>query len=151
MFKSEVSNMVPCYGISKDEEGNYIMVMEFMRKGSLREYLKRNYKELEFYSNRYTENSKLHFLRQIIQGLKDVHRKKLVHRDFHSRNIIVDNDDKRIISIECRITDLGLSKPADETGSSRIYGVLPYVAPEVLRNQPYTQKADIYSLGIIMY
>ncbi|CAG8820452.1 26999_t:CDS:2, partial [Racocetra persica] len=36
MFKSEVSNMVPCYGISKNLEGNYIMVMEYMSEGNLR-------------------------------------------------------------------------------------------------------------------
>ncbi|CAG8596993.1 27846_t:CDS:2 [Gigaspora margarita] len=53
MFKSEVSNMVPCYGISQDPEGNYIMVMEYMKQGNLRDYLKKNYKELDFKENEY--------------------------------------------------------------------------------------------------
>jgi serine/threonine protein kinase len=143
MFKSSVSNMVPCYGISKDEEGNYIMVMEYMNEGNLRDYLK-EYPNLE---------KKLLSLKQIIQGLKDIHRKKLVHRDFHSGNIIV-GEEERNYSKEtiCRITDLGLSKPVgEEEIKNTIYGVMPYVAPEVLRNQPYTQKSDIYSLGMIMY
>jgi len=73
--------MVPCYGISKDTEGNYIMVMKYMNEGNLREYLRKN-RELDFYY-------KLKFLKQITQGLKDIHRKHLVHRDFHSGNIIV--------------------------------------------------------------
>ncbi|CAG8530200.1 692_t:CDS:2 [Scutellospora calospora] len=77
--------MVPCYGISKDEKGNYIMVMEYMNKGNLREYLKKN-RELDL-------ERKLNSLKQITQGLKDIHRKKLVHRDFHSGNIIVDVDE----------------------------------------------------------
>src|SRR5436305_14261828 len=106
MFKSEVSNMVPCYGISKDKEGNYIMVMKFMAGGNLKEYLKKNYKELKFYDKN-GKNSKLHYLQQIITGLKDIHRKKLVHRDFHSGNIIVEGR-------KCHITDLGLCQPVDE-------------------------------------
>src|ERR1043166_5027920 len=109
MFRSSVTNMVPCYGISKDEEGNYIMVMEFMKEGNLKEYLKKNYKELDFYAGRtYSgEKSKFHLLQQIITGLKDIHRKGLVHRDFHSGNIIIDRK-------ECKITDLGLCQPVNE-------------------------------------
>src|SRR5205085_2953748 len=45
--------------------------------------------------------------------------------------------------------DLGLSVPIDQEPSS-IIGVLPYIAPEVLNGKPYTQKSDIYSLGILM-
>ncbi|CAH1755890.1 1404_t:CDS:2 [Entrophospora sp. SA101] len=144
MFKSEVSNMVPCYGISRDNEGNYIMVMKYMAAGNLREYLRKNYRELKFYSNEYGESSKLLFLKQISQGLKDIHRKNLVHRDFHSGNIIVGGS-------SCHIIDLGLAKPANETDDSKVFGVIPYVAPEVLQNKPYNPASDIYSLGIIMY
>ncbi|GBB93424.1 hypothetical protein RclHR1_02170005 [Rhizophagus clarus] len=54
-----------------------------------------------------------------------------------------------------KITDMGLCKPADycesESTNSSIYGVLSYVAPEVLRGQEYTKAVDIYSYGIIMY
>ena len=112
MFKSEVSNMVPCYGISKDEEGNYTMVMKFMKEGNLRTYLEKNYGKLDFYSKD-GKNSKFHLLKQIIQGLKDIHRKGLVHKDFHSRNIIIDIDEYNN-DIICRITDLGLCKPVNE-------------------------------------
>jgi serine/threonine protein kinase len=50
------------------------------------------------------------------------------------------------------ITDLGLSGPANQKPSSKndIFGVLPYVAPEVLNKKSYTQKSDIYSFGILM-
>src|ERR1700728_3897009 len=52
------------------------------------------------------------------------------------------------------IKDLGLCKPANEKSEKSpksIYGVLPYVAPEVLREKEYTQASDIYGLGIIAY
>ena len=124
-----------------------------MQAGNLREYLRKNYRELRFYddSSIFKKSSKLRFLQQITRGLKDIHRKKLMHRDFHSGNIVVD---KGIFDNEynCHITDLGLSKPIDEKESENtIYGLMPYMAPEVLKGEPYTQKSDIYSLGIIMY
>ena len=44
-----------------------------------------------------------------------------------------------------------MCRPVSESADTDIYGVLPYVAPEVLRGEPYTMKADIYSLGMIMW
>src|SRR2546429_3001385 len=54
------------------------------------------------------------------------------------------------------ITDMGLCKPADynkleNTNNNNIYGVLSYLAPEILRGQNYTKAADVYSFGIIMH
>ncbi|GES99659.1 kinase-like domain-containing protein [Rhizophagus clarus] len=50
---------------------------------------------------------------------------------------------------------MGLCRPADHNASentkNNIYGVLPYIAPEILRGQSYTKAADIYSFGIVMY
>ncbi|GBC06252.1 hypothetical protein RclHR1_06710002 [Rhizophagus clarus] len=50
-----------------------------------------------------------------------------------------------------RISDMGLCGKVDDTDKTSIYGVMPYVAPEVLRGNPYTKAADIYSFGMIMY
>ena len=50
------------------------------------------------------------------------------------------------------ISDLGLCRPVNQPNTKNdIYGVLPYIAPEVLRGKPYTKAADIYSFGIIMW
>ena len=51
------------------------------------------------------------------------------------------------------ITDFGLCIPANQNLESNndIYGVMPYVAPEVLKGKSYTKKADVYSFGMIMY
>src|SRR5205814_1200731 len=116
------------------------MVMQYMPEGSLRHYLNNKNKELSF-------KDKLDHLVKIAQGLKAIHTKNLVHRDFHSGNIL-----KGIEQTSCLITDLGLCKPADKIDEeNEVYGVLPYVAPEVLRNQPYTQASDVYSFGIVAY
>src|ERR1041384_2984824 len=62
----------------------------------------------------------------------------MVHRDFHTGNILAKRSDCPLIS------DLGLCGKVDDTDKTQIYGVMPYVAPEVLRGKLYTQASDIY-------
>ncbi|CAI2193825.1 1449_t:CDS:2, partial [Funneliformis geosporum] len=66
------------------------------------------------------------------------------HKDFHSGNILQGEQ----VSY---VSDFGLTGPADKQNSNnKIYGVLPYIAPEVLNGELYTLASDIYSLGVIM-
>ena len=49
------------------------------------------------------------------------------------------------------MSDLGLCHPVDDINESEeIFGVLPFIAPEVLNGEPYTKASDVYSIGIIM-
>ena len=115
--------------------------MKYAENGSLSQYLKSNYNELGLYY-KLDMFDKLSLLRYILQGLKDIHNKGFVHKDLHSGNILN-------YGITCYITDLGLCKPVDDQDEKKIHGVLPYVAPEVLRGKTYTKSADIYSFGIL--
>ncbi|CAI2196013.1 15001_t:CDS:1, partial [Funneliformis geosporum] len=84
---------------------------------------------------------KLLQLYDIISGLDEIHQKNLIHCDFHHGNIL--NIGNNFLSI----SDLGLCKPVNYFQSSKnneIYGVLPFVAPEVLRGHPYSLSSDIY-------
>jgi serine/threonine protein kinase len=97
-------------------------------------------------NNKLSIRRKLNQLLHIAQGLKDIHQKNLVHRDFHAGNIL-----KGVEQTSCLITDLGLCKSVNESSrEEKIFGVMPYVAPEVLQGQSYTQASDIYSFGIVM-
>ena len=50
------------------------------------------------------------------------------------------------------IGDLGLCQPLNEKDNpNKIFGVIPYLAPEVLSKKPYTKESDIYSFGMIMW
>ena len=74
--------------------------------------------------------SKLLILNNIISGLNEIHQKNFIHCDFHDGNIL--NIRNKILSI----SDLGLCKPVNYFQTSKkkdIYGVLPFVALEVLR------------------
>src|SRR5579859_4670074 len=108
------------------------MVLEYCDSGNLRNN----------YSNAY--NKKIDFLMQITRGLLDIHNAGKVHKNFHSGNILCDQDEYLFIS------DLGICQPANNVNKEGIYGVLPYMAPEVLRGHQYTKASDIYSFGIMM-
>ena len=134
--------IVQLYGITQDPETkNYMMVLDYAENGSLRNYLDKEYDKLSW-------KTKFFGLWDIAVGLR-IHEKELIHRDLHIGNILS--------FPYASITDMGLCKPADynklenTNNNNNVYGVLPYIAPEILRGQNYTKAADVYSFGIIMY
>jgi serine/threonine protein kinase len=111
-----------------------MMVLEYCEDGNLRNFY---FKKELFYV------SKIYKLKQIASGLLDIHGAGKVHKDFHSGNILFKGYPL--------ISDLGMCQPANnEKQNKGIYGVLPYMAPEVLQGYHYTKASDIYSFGIIM-
>src|SRR5438046_1659320 len=82
----------------------------------------------------------------ILVQLEAIHKLNLIHGDFHNGNLLYSS-----ITLVA-ISDLGLCRPANQPNiKNEIYGVLPYMAPEVLCGEPYTKAADIYSFGMIMW
>ncbi|RIB12297.1 kinase-like domain-containing protein [Gigaspora rosea] len=91
---------------------------------------------------------KLNLLQCITSDLQIIHFHDLVHRDLHSGNILLNSLKSAYIA------DLGLSITANielKSKSDGIFGILPYIAPEIFNKQPYTKASDIYSFGIIMW
>ncbi|RIB13981.1 kinase-like domain-containing protein [Gigaspora rosea] len=125
---------------------SYIVALKTLpgiQKNFLKEkFLSSNFRELNW-------KIKLKQLVDISENLIKIHKAKYFHGDFHSGNILLNQSiNGDLISY---ISDLGLSRNNDEPDTDdSIYGVLPYVAPEVLNKQPYTSEADVYSFGIIM-
>jgi serine/threonine protein kinase len=134
----DFGQIAQCYGISQDPKTkNYIMVMKYFPNGNLRQYLKDNYNKLNFWNE-------LGQLLNIARGLNQIHQQGLTHRDLHIGNVLNNGPTSYI-------TDLGLCRPINEKDKEKVYGVLPYIAPEVLRREPYTSASDVYSFGMIMY
>jgi serine/threonine protein kinase len=123
------------------------MVLEYAENGNLRDYLK-NSKSVDWYQ-------KIEILKQLGHHLYKLHEKEIVHKDFHIGNILYETnhctDDFLIV-----ISDLGVCQPTSKktcllTKSAKIYGVLPYTAPEVLKDLSYSKASDIYAFGGIIY
>ena len=79
--------------------------------------------------------------------LKEIHEKNYIHHDLHSNNIFSYSHYRSVIG------DLGLCQQVvdKKDNPNKIFGVIPYLAPEVLSKKPYTKKSEIYSFGMIMW
>ncbi|RIA80522.1 kinase-like domain-containing protein [Glomus cerebriforme] len=131
-----------CYGVTKDPNSDECMlIMQYAREGNLHDYLQKKFVNIKWWD-------KMQILFDISNGLKAIHNTNLTHRDFHSGNILLGvNYGQR-----CRVGDLGLSQPANKTSlNDEIYGVIPYVAPEIFNGATFSKASDIYSFGMIMW
>ncbi|RGB30197.1 kinase-like domain-containing protein [Rhizophagus diaphanus] len=95
------------------------------------------------YNFKFKWQTKLQLLKKIILGLKVIHESELTHCDFHDGNILISDDYNEIY-----IIDLGLCKPIQNSDDKidKVYGIIPYMTPEILRNNPYTPACDIYKM-----
>ncbi|CAH1770339.1 8087_t:CDS:2, partial [Entrophospora sp. SA101] len=85
----------------------------------------------------------------IASAIKCLHDNGIIHRDLHSRNVLIHNEN-------IKLCDFGISKSLSEPSNSglKLYGTLQYSDPQYLKNpNGYTRnkKSDIYSIGILFW
>jgi serine/threonine protein kinase len=117
----------------------YCLVMEFMPEGSLYQLLRSN-KPLDW-SIRYQISMEMSL------GLEYLHGRNILHRDIKSLNVLLKNG-------HAKLSDFGLSrlKSPSNNSSGRAVGTVQWKAPELLQRRPqYSQKSDIYSLGMTFW
>ena len=88
-----------------------------------------------------------HIALGICNGLKEVHKKKLIHRDLKPDNIFLKSD------LTIKIGDFGLARQLNKNNqyAKTQAGTILYMAPEVINGQKYNNKVDIWSLGCIIH
>ncbi|RHZ62084.1 hypothetical protein Glove_344g41 [Diversispora epigaea] len=134
------------YGITQDPETyKYIMVLVYLPGGNLRDYLKTNFNNINW-------SMKLGYLKELAHDFENIHKLNIIHHDFHPGNILSYNFQDPYLYI----SDFGLSKLIGQNPKNpkkrKLFGVLPYIAPEVLSGEEeYTKAADVYSFGIVAY
>ncbi|RHZ43821.1 hypothetical protein Glove_853g9 [Diversispora epigaea] len=156
-FKSEF--VIKCYGVTQDPRTkNYALILKYAPDGNLHHYLSNNFEKL-------TWIRKPILFKDIIFGIKELHKKGIIHRDLHSGNILIFTESRNIFDNSrsnnfetAVISDLGFSQlvtvnseNSKNSKKPQMYGVIPYMAPELFKGEPYTFASDIYSLGMIMW
>ncbi|KOM28920.1 hypothetical protein LR48_Vigan618s000200 [Vigna angularis] len=118
------------------------MVTEYMEMGSLFYLI-----HVSGQKKKLSWRRRLKMLRDICRGLMHIHRMKIIHRDVKSANCLVDKH------WTVKICDFGLSRIITESPmrDSLSAGTPEWMAPELIRNEPFTEKCDIFSLGVIMW
>jgi len=90
----------------------------------------------------------LHAIRGALQALAYAHARGIVHRDIKPENIMVTPDG------QVKVTDFGLALAKGDvrlTQEGMIVGTVLYLAPEVVMEQPYDNRADLYAIGAVLY
>ncbi|CAB5186428.1 unnamed protein product [Rhizophagus irregularis] len=146
-YDNKFEYIIKCHGITKNPMTNkFMFIMKYANGGDLHNYLQENFTKI-------TWKKKMHILLRILDGLQAIHEKDFIHRDFHSGNILVEIIENESYKFDqYLIEDLGLSQPANNTLlSNEIYGVIPYIAPEIFKGVSFSKSSDIYSMGMIMW
>jgi hypothetical protein len=134
------NNVVVFVGVCT-EAPNLCIVTEYMARGSLRSVLDDKSAKLPW-------KTRVRMLRDAARGLAFLHAQEpapVIHRDVKSSNLLVDENET------VKLADLGFARARNEGTTMTRCGTPAWTAPEILIGHKYTEKADVYSFGIVMW
>jgi serine/threonine-protein kinase ULK/ATG1 len=142
MAELESEHVIKIKAAYKTPSGNMYAVMEFCSGGSVMEAIKRE--------GPIPEDIVKRWLQELISAFDELERKNIMHRDIKSDNILI--TDPNLSQAHIKIADFGLSKRIgiDEVTNTFLGSPL-YMAPEIGKNLGYNFKADIWSLGLVLF
>lgn len=123
------------YGYFHDEKRVYL-VLQLATGGEL-------YKRLQT-EKRFSEQQTARWMRDLADALRLIHERKVLHRDIKPENLLLDADDNLMIA------DFGWSTVAKNKRKT-FCGTLDYLAPEMLTDDKYDKRVDIWALGVLTY
>lgn len=132
-------NIVKVYDVSFGDRIQYI-VMEYIDGITLKQYIEQQ-GEIKW-------REALYFTVQILRALQHAHEKGIIHRDIKPQNIMLLEDGT------IKVTDFGIarfSQAETQTMTDKAIGSVHYIAPEQARGGYINDKADIYSVGVMLY
>ncbi|OZJ06633.1 Aurora kinase A-B [Bifiguratus adelaidae] len=129
-------NILRLYGYFHDEKRVYL-ILEYAAKGEL-------YKELQKLG-RFEEHIAAKYIAQMVKALMYLHSKGVIHRDIKPENLLLGTNG------ELKIGDFGWSVHNPSSRRQTICGTIDYLPPEMIENQAYDEKVDLWSLGVLCY
>jgi len=136
----EHGNIVRMYAATRTSRNLY-MFLEYCRDGDLKELLKKSGGHL-------SESEALEYFRQIVNGFKALYAKNIIHRDIKPANILLHEG-------TAKITDFGFARviegDMEKSGQFSKVGTPLYMSPQILDDQKFSAKCDIWSFGMMLY
>ena len=136
-------HIVPIYAAG-DADGRLYLAMRYVEGYDLRQLIAR---EAPLDPDR-----ALRLIEQVGDALDAAHERGLVHRDVKPANVLIAGRSGRE---HCYLTDFGLTKQTSSisglTGTGELVGTIEYVSPEQIRGETVDARADVYSLGCVLY
>ena len=122
-----------------EDENNIYIILPLCQNGQLFDLIHKSKKKIKF-------SFLKKYLYQTIQAINSLHKKQIIHRDIKPENILIDNSDNALLS------DYGIATHCAPNETRRTYcGTDEYLAPEVIRGEPYNEKIDVWAIGILIY
>ncbi len=132
-------NIVKVYNVSYGDRLQYI-VMEYVEGITLKEYIEQQ--------GKLGIKETVHFTMQILRALQHAHDKGIVHRDIKPQNIML------LSNGNIKVTDFGIARFSysdTKTMTDSAIGSVHYISPEQARGDTTDDRADIYSVGVVLY
>ncbi|GAB9470196.1 hypothetical protein Gpo141_00007448 [Globisporangium polare] len=134
-------NIIKLYDVYDEDAVMCYLVMEYAVGGELFDRI--------IAKEYYTEAEAKKVVKVVAKVLAYCHSEGVTHRDLKPENLLYSNETE---SAAIKIADFGFAKLVTaETNMSTMCGTPGYYAPEIVRKQPYDNKCDIWSLGVITY
>ncbi|XP_042000684.1 serine/threonine-protein kinase ATG1c-like isoform X1 [Salvia splendens] len=125
-----------------EEPGKIYIVLEYCKGGDLSMYIQQR-------QGKVSEATAKHFMQQLAEGLKILRDNNLIHRDLKPQNLLLStNGDNSTL----KIADFGFARSLQPRGlAETLCGSPLYMAPEIMQLQKYDAKADLWSVGAILF
>eukprot|EP01061_Rhynchopus_euleeides_P040553 TRINITY_DN6987_c0_g2_i1.p1 TRINITY_DN6987_c0_g2~~TRINITY_DN6987_c0_g2_i1.p1 ORF type:complete len:628 (+),score=248.39 TRINITY_DN6987_c0_g2_i1:142-1884(+) len=139
MSGSSHPNIINFYDCYRPNDGTLWISMEYMSGGKLTDLISRN--------DSFSDEDVAYVAKTLCSALAYLHDKGLLHRDIKSDNVLIDKATGKLA-----LADFGFGADLTDGRKFRetVVGTPYWMAPEVIRGDPYDDKADIWSLGILL-